>query len=61
MEPEVYLYSKNGWLSRASQFTSDRSKAAGFPLSDAIERCKRYKENQVIVVPVLTSHMDAIG
>ena len=46
------IFTKNGWLTRTSQFSSDYSLAKDFTLADAITTCTRFKSNGVIAVPV---------
>lgn len=47
------VFTKNGWLSDTSQFTSDKSAARVFPtFLEAIEQCARFYSNGVIAVPV---------
>jgi hypothetical protein len=47
------IYTKNGWLSATSQFTSDRSAARVFPdFAAAVTQCERFYTNGVIAVPV---------
>ena len=48
----VNIYTKNGWLTRTSQFSSDFELAKPFTLTEAITTCARFKANGVIAVPV---------
>jgi hypothetical protein len=46
------IYTKNGWLSDTSQFTSDKAAARVFEFPAAIAQCERFYANGVIAVPV---------
>jgi hypothetical protein len=47
------IYTKNGWLSATSQFTSDRSQARVYKtFPEAVDQCRRFYSNGVIAVPV---------
>ena len=61
MEELYYVYGKNGWLSRSSQFRTDIASAREFTRREAIETCRNFKENQVFLVPVSKSDMVEIN
>jgi hypothetical protein len=61
MEPLYYLFGKNGWLSRSSQFNSDIAQALKVPYSEAIDRCRAYKSASQILVPVAVDDMGVIN
>jgi len=47
------IFTKNGWLTATSQFSSDRADArvyASFP--EAVEQCATFFANGVVAVPV---------
>lgn len=47
------VFTKHGWLSATSQFTSDKSAARVFPtFPEAVAQCERFYANGVIAVPV---------
>jgi hypothetical protein len=46
------IYTKDGWLSDTSQFTSDRANARVLEFPDAVAQCARFYSNGVIAVPV---------
>lgn len=48
----AYIFSKNGWLTRTSQFSTDQELAKEFTLDEALDACRRFKSNGVIAVPV---------
>lgn len=52
------IYTKNGWLSDTSQFTSDRAAARIFPdFTAATEQCKRFYAAGIIAIPVLETDL----
>jgi hypothetical protein len=56
-----YLFSKHGWMTKTSQWSTEFKKAAMFDRADAIERCRAYRENQVAAVPVSTYLMEVVN
>lgn len=53
------IYTKHGWVSNTSQFTTDRSEAREYPsMLDAIQQCSRMYAGGTIAVPV---NKDDIG
>lgn len=54
------IFTKNGWLTRTSQYSTDQSLAKPFPLAEAISTCTRFKSNGVIAVPVRLEDLEAV-
>jgi len=56
----AYVFTKNGWLTRTSQFSTDQALAKEFSIADAIVTCARFKSNGVMAVPVRQEDMENI-
>lgn len=49
----LYSTRLHGWLSRSSQYTSDRSQARQFPRPEALAFCRKHKDHTgLTLVPV---------
>lgn len=47
------IYTKHGWVSNTSQFTTDRAEARRYPsMLDAIQQCQRMYAGGTVAVPV---------
>lgn len=46
------IFTKNGWLTSTSQFSTDKSLAKVYEFPDAISVCTRLYGNGVVAVPV---------
>lgn len=46
------VFTKNGWLTATSQYSTDRQQARVFEFPQAVETCARLYSNSVIAVPV---------
>jgi hypothetical protein len=46
------VFTKHGWLTSTSQYSTDRKQARVFEFPQAVEACTRLYSNGVIAVPV---------
>lgn len=54
----AFVYTKSGWISITSQFTSRLSEARVFSdVETAIQQCKRLQAAGVVAVPVMEEHV----
>jgi hypothetical protein len=49
----LYSTRLHGWLSKSSQYTSDRSQARQFERASALEFCRKHKDHSgITLVPI---------
>jgi len=57
---KLFVFTKNGWLTATSQFSTDLQVARSFSRVDAIATCLRFKSNGVVAVPVREEDLESM-